>query len=282
MDASGLADFLRTRREALQPEDVGLRRGPRRRTSGLRREEIAELSGMSTDYYARLERGGGPQPSEQMIAAIARGLRLSLAERDHLFLLAGHSAPKTARRSDHINPGLMRVLDRLMDTPAQIMNSVGETLAQTPVAVALLGDETSLEGMRRANVYRWFTDPASRQVYLEADRAGLSRVFVAQHRHAVTQYGPRSYAATIADRLKEKSAEFAELWSAHEVGLVHSDDKHFVHPEVGELDLHCQVLLDPDQEQALLVFTARPGSVSAERLQLLAVIGRQNLSESLA
>ena len=89
-DRAELADFLRTRREALQPEDVGLPRGARRRTAGLRREEVAALCGMSADYYSRLEQERGPHPSEQMLAAIARGLRLSLDERDHLFRLAGH------------------------------------------------------------------------------------------------------------------------------------------------------------------------------------------------
>jgi transcriptional regulator with XRE-family HTH domain len=162
MDRPELADFLRIRRQALQPEDVGLFRGPRRRTSGLRREEVAELCGMSVDYYARLERGNGPQPSEQMAAALARGLRLSLAERDHLFLLAGHNAPQRILRSDHVSPGLMRVLDRLDDTPAQIMGGLGETLVQTRLARALPGDQTQFTGLARSAVYRWFTDPASR------------------------------------------------------------------------------------------------------------------------
>jgi len=139
MDPIGLGTFLRTRREALQPEDVGMPRGARRRTSGLRREEVASLVGMSPDYYARLERGAGPQPSEQMVAAIARGLRLSLAERDHLFTLAGHTTPRRTSRTDHVAPALMRVLDRLQDTPAQVMGGLGETLVQTPQAVALLG-----------------------------------------------------------------------------------------------------------------------------------------------
>ncbi len=120
MDLTGLGAFLRTRREALQPEDVGMPRGPRRRTSGLRREEIASLVGMSPDYYARLERGGGTQPSEQMAAAIASGLRLSLLERDHLFALAGHSTPRRTYRTDHVAPALMRILDRLQDTAAQV------------------------------------------------------------------------------------------------------------------------------------------------------------------
>jgi transcriptional regulator with XRE-family HTH domain len=282
MDLRALADFLRARREALQPEDVGLSRGPRRRAHGLRREELAELSGMSTDYYARLERSGGPQPSEQMVAAIARGLRLSLAERDHLFQLAGHGSPKWTQRSDHINPGLMRVLDRLADTPAQIMNSLGETLAQTPLATTLLGDQTGFEGMRRANIYRWFLEPESRDIYARADHDHLGRVFVAQHRYVFTRYGADSRVGAITQRLLDESPEFEALWASHEVGLPHDEEKHFVHAEVGDLFLNCQTLLDADQEQVLLVFTATPGSASAERLQLLSVIGNQRLSSGLA
>ncbi len=278
MDLQAFADFIRVRRENLQPEDVGLTRGPRRRANGLRREEIAGLSGMSTDYYARLERGSGPQPSEQMVAAMARGLRLSLAERDHLFTLAGHVSPKWAQRSDHINTGLMRVLDRLADTPAQIMNNFGETLAQTPLAVSLLGEQTGLEGMRRANIYRWFTEPESRDIYARADHDHVGRVMVAQLRQVFTQYGADSMAGLITSRLLEESSEFATLWASHEVGLMHTEEKHFVHPEVGELDLNCQTLLDVDQDQILLVFTATPGSLSAERLQLLAVIGSHRIA----
>src|SRR6187401_3295117 len=149
MDRAQLADFLRRRREVLQPEDVGLRRGSRRRTAGLRREEVAGLCDMSVDYYSRLEQSRGPQPSEQMLAAIARGLRLSLDERDHLFRLAGHTAPTRTLRSEHVSPGLMRVLDRLADTPAQVMTEFGETLAQTPAARALFGAGPGYEGFRR-------------------------------------------------------------------------------------------------------------------------------------
>jgi transcriptional regulator with XRE-family HTH domain len=134
-DRASLGAFLRARRAALQPEDVGLRRGSRRRTRGLRREEVAELCNMSADYFARLERGNGPRPSQQMVAAIARGLRLTPDERDHLFLLCGHRTPRRGLRAEHISPGLMRVLDRLQDTPAQVMGSLGETLLQTPPAV---------------------------------------------------------------------------------------------------------------------------------------------------
>ncbi|MFD0787550.1 helix-turn-helix domain-containing protein, partial [Micromonospora azadirachtae] len=165
MDRAQLAHFLRTRREALQPEDVGLPRGPRRRTGGLRREEVASLSGMSTDYYSRLEQQRGPRPSEQMLAALARGLRLSLAERDHLFQLGGHAAPHRTVRADHVNPGMMRILDRIQDTPAMVVNHLGETLAQTPPAVALLGDETRHTGLARSLHHRWYTDPDTRRLY---------------------------------------------------------------------------------------------------------------------
>ena len=165
MDRAQLADFLRTRREALQPSDVGLVKGPRRRTGGLRREEVAALCGMSVDYLSRLEQQRGPQPSEQMLVAMARGLRLSLDERDHLFRLAGHSAPARAPRTDHVNPALLRVLDRLQDTPAQVVTELGEILAQTPPAAAIFGDQTGFSGPERSMIYQWFADPESRRVY---------------------------------------------------------------------------------------------------------------------
>src|SRR3954469_3270422 len=109
MEYADLSDFLRKRREALQPEDVGMPRGRRRRTPGLRREEVAALASMSTDYYSRLEGGRGPQPSVEMLGAIARALRLTLEARDPLFLLAGHGTPPRTTRACHIDPGMLRI-----------------------------------------------------------------------------------------------------------------------------------------------------------------------------
>lgn len=273
MDRAQLADFLRQRREALQPEDVGLGRGPRRRTQGLRREEIAALCNMSVDYYSRLEQARGPRPSGQMLTAIARGLRLTLDERDHLFRLAGHNAPTRALRSHHVSPGLMRVLDRLHDTPAQIMSELGETLVQTPPARTIFGDETRFTGMARSAIYRWFTDPASREVYPVEDHHIRSRDFAAGTRAVYAKHGRRSAAGTIVDALLAESAEFAELWSAHEVRHAPDREKRLQHPEVGIMTVQCQHLLDPDQNQVLLVFTATPGTESSDKLQLLCVIG---------
>ncbi len=273
IDRAGLADFLRNRRHAMQPQDVGLPRGPRRRTAGLRREEVAALCHMSTDYYARLERQRGPRPSEQMVAAIAQGLHLSLDERDHLFRLAGHQAPPRGALSEHVSPGLLRILDRLVDTPAEIVTELGETLRQTPLGVALTGDATSYTGPARSLGYRWFTDPSSRALYPPEDHAGLSRLYASHLRRVVAQRGPGSRAAQLAELALARSEELRRLWDAHEVGLRPDDVKRFVHPDVGALELHCQTLLDPQQQHLLLVYTAVPGTESYERLQLLAVVG---------
>ncbi|MFI5936765.1 helix-turn-helix transcriptional regulator [Actinoplanes sp. NPDC051494] len=279
LDRDGLAAFLRGRREALQPEDVGLRRGARRRTNGLRREEVSELCGMSADYLARLERGSGSQPSQQMAAAIARGLRLTSDERDHLFLLCGHRRQPRQVRDAHISPGLLRVMDRLQDTPAQIIGPVGETLQQTPPAVALLGDETRYTGPARSALHRWFTDPTARDRYLPEDHHLHSRVYTAIMRAGVTAQGPDSPAAAVVAGLRD-NAEFAELWGRQEVGLRWSGAKRFVHPEVGRIDLFCQTLLDPDQGQSLLIFTATPGTESHEKLALLTVLGADTFAGS--
>ncbi|MFC5138915.1 helix-turn-helix transcriptional regulator [Actinomycetospora rhizophila] len=275
IDRAGLAEFLRRRRESLQPEDVGLPRGQRRRTSGLRREEVAALCHMSTDYYARLERERGPQPSEQMIASIAQGLHLSLDERDHLFRLAGHHPRARGGVAEHISPGMLRVLDRLDDTPAEIVTELGETLRQTRLGVALVGDLTSYTGPARSIGYRWFTDPATRAIYAPEDHDFLSRMWASGLREVMGRRGRESRAAYLAELLLADNEEFRAVWNEHEVGIRPHDVKHFVHPELGRLDLNCQSLLDPQQSQSLLVYTAVPGSESYEKLQLLSVIGAQ-------
>ncbi|MEV5870180.1 helix-turn-helix transcriptional regulator [Streptomyces tendae] len=271
-DRAALAAFLRARREALQPEDVGLPRGRRRRTGGLRREEAAALCDMSVDYYGRLEQPRGPHPSEQMLTAMARGLRLSLEERDVLFQLAGHATPRRARRGDHVAPGMMRILDRLEDTPAQVMNHLGETLSQTRPAVALLGDQTAHTGLARSAHYRWFTDPAARLVHPASDHAEQSRLMVADLHSAYSRDGGDSGAAALVDALDRESAEFAGLWRQRPVLGPYCASKRFVHPEVGTLELHCQTLVDPDHGQRLVVYTATPGTESHTNLRLLSLL----------
>ena len=278
IDRPGLAAFLRRRREVLQPEDVGLPRGSRRRTAGLRREEVAALCHMSTDYYSRLERERGPQPSEQMLASMAQGLHLTLDERDHLCRLAGHQPPPRGTGSEHVSPGLLRIFDRLGDTPAEILTELSETLRQTPLSVALTGDASRFTGPARSKGYRWFTDPSAQELYVPDDRALQSRRYAAGLRALLAVRGPESRAAHLAELLLERSQEFRALWADLEIGVQRHDVKRYQHPEVGLLELHCQTLLDPDQAHRLLVYTAVPGTESHDKLQLLAVLGARSPS----
>lgn len=269
MDRALLADFLRARRERLQPEDVGLLRGSRRRTGGLRREEVAVLAGMSADYYSRLEQQRGPMPSEQMLAALARALGLSPSEREHLFALGGHSAPRRTLRDEQVSPAMRRIVERLSDTPAIVLSRFGEALLQTRSAVALFGDYTRFTGMSRYLVYRWFTDPAQRALYPPEDHAIRGRVFTAEIRAAYTA-DPTGTASEIVEALLAVSPEFAEVWRLHEVDVTHHHDlKRYRHPELGELELYARRLIDPDEGQELLVILAQPGSPSDEKLQRL-------------
>lgn len=207
MDQAQLADFLRTRRVALTPSEVGLPSGVRRRTVGLRREEVAGLAMISTDYYSRMEQRRGPQPSPEVLASLARALRLSLDERDHLFRLAGHHAPARTLAGEHVSPATMRILDRLQDTPAQVMSALGETLVQTPAARALLGDETRYTGFARSVLYRWFTDPDARLVYPVEDHPTMGRSFTAAARVGYARDGAGSRAAPPRPRPQPGTAD---------------------------------------------------------------------------
>lgn len=275
MDRQALADFLRSRRDGLRPEDVGLSTGPRRRIAGLRRDEVAGLTGMSTDYYVRLEQARGPHPSEQMLAALARALRLSNDERDYLYRLAGHNTPPRTPLDTHVAPALMRMLDHLDDAPALILSSLGETLVQNQLSKALLGDHSPHTGLARSSVYRWFTDPAEREIYPVADRPRQSQAQVANLRAAYGAAGQRSRASTLARELQKVSPEFTELWERQHVGTRFEDHKTLIHPELGPIELDCQALFTDDQGQALLVLTAAPRTEASEKLALLAVLGQQ-------
>ncbi|MCW2859642.1 MAG: family transcriptional regulator [Actinoallomurus sp.] len=273
MDRAQLAHFLRTRREALRPEDVGLPRGRRRRTGGLRREEVAALASMSVDYYSRIEQRRGPTPSERMLTAIARALRLSVEERDHLLRLAGHAVPPRLSGGDHVDPGMMRVLDRLEDTPAQVMNHLGETLKQTRPAVDLMGDDARHTGMARSLAYRWFTDPGSRLIFPEDDHAAHGRAITALLRDAYTRDRGGSRVTALVDALLAASTEFAPIWHEHPVAGPYCEAKRIRHPRLGLLELHGENLLDPARSQTLVIFTAVPGSESHEKLRMLSASG---------
>jgi transcriptional regulator with XRE-family HTH domain len=281
MDREDLADFLRRRREALQPADVGLDQGRRRRTAGLRREEVAQLANMSTDFYARIEQRRGSRPSEATVAALARALRLTLDERDHLFHLAGYEPPARAVRSDHVTPALLRALDRL-DTPAQVTSDLAVTLVQNQLAVSLLGDQTKYEGPSRSLFYRWFTDPDERTHYPAEDHEQHSRTYVADLRAVHGRDSGDAEARELVERLLAESEEFARLWDDHEVAVRRDTHKRVVHPTIGVIELDCQILTAENQTERLILFTAEPGSEDAARLELLGVVGAETFSSEPA
>jgi transcriptional regulator with XRE-family HTH domain len=279
MERDQLADFLRRRREAIRPAEVGLADGPRRRTTGLRREEVAMLAGMSVDYVVRLEQGRSSQPSTQLLGALARALRLSDDERDHLFHLAGHQPPPADGIARLARAGLLRMLDLLGDTPALVLSDLGEVLAQNRAAVLLMGDHTGFSGDRRYVVYRWFTEPADRDVHPPEEQEYHSRQFVADLRATAGRRSGDPTVARLVDRLQAVSAEFRRLWAEHEVAVRRADRKTIVHPRVGPLRMDCETLVTPDQGQQLLVLT--PADAEArERLDLLRVLGTEEFRAS--
>ncbi|MFE3598770.1 helix-turn-helix transcriptional regulator [Streptomyces sp. NPDC059096] len=274
MQRDQLADFLRRRREAIRPAEVGIADGPRRRTTGLRREEVALLAGMSVDYVVRIEQGRSSRPSTQLLGALARALRLSDDERDHLFHLAGHRPPPAEGVAGQARAGLIRMLDLLGDTPALVLSDLGEILAQNRAALLLAGDLTGFSGDRRYAVHRWFTDPDARAVCPPEEREYHARRLVADLRAAVGRRSGDPTAAGLVDRLRPASADFRRLWDEHEVAVRRADRKTFLNPRVGSLRMDCETLVTPDQGQQLLVLTPAD-TETRERLELLRVLGVQ-------
>jgi transcriptional regulator with XRE-family HTH domain len=274
MDRDGLADFLRRRRERLQPAEVGLPSGARRRTPGLRRDEVAALATMSTDYYTRLEQARGPHPSVPILQSLARALRLSADERDHLFNLAGQSPPARTQ-ANHLSPGLLYLLDRLSDTPALVVSDIGEVLTQNAMSRALSG--TKVGGNSTLD---WFLDPHARDRCPREDWPIHSRTHVADLRATHGRRRGDADVEAVVARLLEGSAEFAELWNEHEVAVRRADQKRIVHPEVGLVELLCEVLTSEVGGQMLVILHPRPGSEAREQLDLLRVIGTQDLTTS--
>ncbi|WP_141583066.1 helix-turn-helix transcriptional regulator [Actinomadura sp. WMMA1423] len=280
MDRQELAAFLRSRRARIRPADVGLPAGARRRTPGLRREEIAQLAGMSVDYYIRLEQGRGPRPSRQILAALARALRLSGDERGHLFHLAGEAPEPPAAPSQDVPPGILHLLERLDDTPAYVLNARHDILAWNALAAALMTDFAAMEPRDR-NVVRWlFTGPAIARFGSDGYVEQLARESVADLRAAAGRYpGDPGIAALVAE-VSARSPLFARLWDEGEVGIRRGSRKLMTHPVVGELDMHCDVLYVPERDQRVVLYTVTPGTPSAEAMKLLRVVGARGLGVS--
>src|SRR5690606_19188096 len=277
MQRDQLADFLRRRRRAIRPAEVGLAEGRRRRTPGLRREEVAMLAGMSVDYVVRLEQGRSSQPSTQLLGALARALRLSDDERAHLFYLAGHRPPPADGVARLARAGLVRMLDLLGDTPALVLSDLGEVLAQNRASLLLMGDHTGHTGDRRFAIFRWFTDPAARAVHPPEEQDRRSRELVADLRAAAGRRSGDPEVAGLGERLRAASADFRRLRAEHAAAVRRADRKIVAHPRVGRLLMECETLVTPDQGQQLLVLTPADDE-ARERLELLRVLGTEEFS----
>jgi transcriptional regulator with XRE-family HTH domain len=279
IDLAELGDFLRRSRERIDPPSVGLARRTRMRTPGLRREDIAQMTGISVDYYARLEQQRGARPSEQVLGALARALRLTEDECDYLHRLAGYATLARGTATRHVRPGLLLVLDRLVDVPAQVSSDSGQALARNAMAEALFGAPV-LPGRAGNAIWLLFAETDSRPMLQEElPRLMASTVADLRATHARRPYDAEVNA--LIHDLLEVSAEFRELWERHDVAVRHSSSKTFVHPQIGRLELECEVLLSASAsgEQSLILYTARPGTDTAEKLQLLRVLGRETFAD---
>lgn len=272
---SELGEFLRVRRAALQPEDVGLLNYGIRRVPGLRREELAMLAGVSNTYYTRLEQGLSNNASESVIDSIARALNLNTDERAHLFNLArpGKTKRRTLTKPDKARPGTVRLIRSMFTTPAVVLGRRSEVLAWNPLGHRLVAGHLDLASPEtpstRPNMTRMlFLDPHTRELYSrwqeEATRA------VASLRRLAGMTSDDLELAALVGELTMKSPDFATLWAKHPVENCMSGLKYMHHPEVGNLELNFEVLTQHDESgHRILMYTADPGTPAAEALQLL-------------
>lgn len=273
-----LASCIRAWRERVRPGDVGLPAGSARRVPGLRREELAQLAGVSLDYLARLEQGRAGNPSASVLASLARALRLTDEERAHLFLVAGHAEPGRGVVDRHIGPGVQRLLDRLNDVPVMVLDASWQVVAANGLATALVGDFSAASARERNLAWRHFTEAPGRLVRTEAEHAATSAEIVADLHQALGRYPADTQLASLVDDLRATSPHFAELWERHPVAARSASRKTFSHPEVGPITVDCDVLVAHGSDLRLVVYTAASGSRDEQSLALLGAIGLQSFS----
>ncbi|GAA2034283.1 helix-turn-helix transcriptional regulator [Pseudokineococcus marinus] len=275
MDALELGAFLRSRRGRLAPQDVGLPAGSRRRTPGLRREEVAVLAHISTEYYVRLEQGRAPRPSAEVLAGIAGALRLSDTESAHLHLLAGTAPLSRGLHPREVRRSILAMIGRLPQTAAFVLSAAYEVLAWNNLAAALMEDFGALAPQDRNLARRAFLDPPhpDEPLYGIADGADFRQGVAMQLRSALATYPDDPALSGLVEDLLAGSTEFTRLWERHDVQAPPMLTKTFHHPSVGKVTVDCDALLLPDRDQHLVLYTAPQGSSDAQALALLSVLG---------
>ncbi|RZB15752.1 XRE family transcriptional regulator [Streptomyces sp. F001] len=266
-----LGDFLRARREALKPHDVGLPEHGRRRVPGLRREEVALLAGVSSDYYIRLEQGRENSPSPQVLDAVAQALKLDAEATDHLnrLCLTASQRPRDWGETD-VSQQLLQLMDGWEHTPAFVVGPALDIMAANSLATTLHSGFEKFDNLARMV----FVDPAGREFYQEWERAAHS--CVAEIRAA---YGHDPESARIAEVVAELSAqseEFAEIWQLHDVKSKSQEGKHLKHPQVGDLHINFAAFtVNGAPHQQLVVYQAEPASPTAAAFETLRAMATQ-------
>jgi transcriptional regulator with XRE-family HTH domain len=269
-----LADALRGWRDRLTPEQVGLPSYGARRTPGLRREELAGLAGVSFDYLVRLEQGRAQHPSTQVLESLARALRLSDPERQHLFQLAGQALPGPDRVGTVITPAVQRLMDRFQGVPVSVNDAAWNVLAWNPLWAALLGDPSDKE----RNVLRaHFGGQPSRVVRTPEQTAEFEASAVSDVRAVAGRYPDDPDLAALIAELLTTSPRFAELWEEREVSVHAGSTKTIRHPEVGLITIDCDVLSVQGSDVRIIAYTPASGSPDADALALVGVLGLQRI-----
>lgn len=266
MDVSELAVLLRAWRERLSPADVGMPAGGNRRAVGLRRQELAVLAEVSVDYLDRLEQGRATNPSSAVLEALAEALRLSGAEREHLFRAAGLTAHQPGMVPCHVPPGVLRMVDRWTDIPAGVFTASWTLIHWNAGWTGLFGDPSGLTGLAANLAWAQFTTGLPPVVFEPAERDRFEAALSSDLRIAATRYPTDPSLAALVAGLIEHSPRFAELWAAGTVTEHTADTKLVRHSVVGELRLDCDVLSVPAGGLHVVAYSATPGTEDAARL----------------
>ncbi|MBP8533171.1 helix-turn-helix transcriptional regulator [Streptomyces sp. MK37H] len=279
--ASSRSDFaalLRAWRDRLAPADAGFAPKASRRAPGLRREELAELAGLSVDYILRLEQGRAKHPSDQVVGVLARALQLSRAERDQLYRSAGLLPPRDGTVSAHVPPGIQRLAARLGDVPIGVFTADWTLVWWNAMWSALHGDPTVLPAAERNLARALFGTGAARASVLrvrpERGHDAFETSIVADLKDAVSRYPSDTRLARLVRELRAESEAFAHHWATRATAAQHTADrKRIRHPEIGDILLDCDVLIVPGADLRMVTYTAATGSSDAGKLDLLRVTG---------
>jgi hypothetical protein len=270
---------VRRWRDGVSPDAVGIPSGGRRRATGLRREELAGLAGISVDYLTRLEQGRATAPSEQVVESLARALRLDDAERAHLFELAGRSPHARGTVPTRIPPSVQRLLDRFTGIPVVVYDAAWNLIVANAPYDALMGSVAALRGNERNGVWRNLLGPTSRARQTAEEHAGQVRGLVADLRATAARYPHDDRLHRLVGELSAASPLFVDLWEhAADVPVAEGSRRKIIdHPTVGPIEVDCDTLVVAQDDLRIMVYTAAPGTDDAQRLDLAIVLGTQSL-----